>query len=812
MVKLNQQLPYTMDDLLSDQHLTAPLITVPLTNTDYYDIQIMGSPDNDRISYNDTVKLAIVNTSSESTKKKAVELITKKTQAEKIEINNVTFDITQTNNLTIVNALDDIPAVSILLTHINIQVGEKLDLGDKGIYTVKSGDTLSEIAEANGYVTKDLLKRNTWLIDQGRVTFDQNKVLIKTDANDLANQDHVLTGDPFSANILKDYNGGNDTLRGGNKKDILEGGTGDDTYYASNKDIIKDTDNVGSIYFNGISLSGEKVKQEDGSYKDNNGFTYQEVGSLLIVKKGNEQIRIENWNHSKDALDIKLIEADESKPTLILQQRDVDEGDKTITFAVTMTGTFTEDITLNLKTVDGTGETGATAGEDYTSENFTLTFTQAGTQTIMITIKEDDIKESAEYFTLEVVSSSGGEYTQIQSGVVAINANDGEEDKEENSGDDVLIGTEGDDIIDGGSGDDYIEGAGGNDFLKGGEGNDILWGGEGDDLLYGDTGNDILYGDSGDDYLEGGAGSDLLIGGSGDDVLLGGEGADTLEGGAGNDTYITTSGDNITDSDGSGSVYLANEQLDGGVKETITHIEVTTTNYTKTYIYCECNEVTKWSETETNEWEEKEEFYLDKTTGTKYILNGSTLSVISSAGTITINNFAEGDLGISLTEKETIDKDEITKNVFLEEDFCSPLVLDLNHDGKVSTNINDTSVYFDMDNDGYREKTAWISPEDGLLVRDINNNNKIDNGSELFGNFSALKDGSKAEDGFEALLQYDSNYDGKIDNNDEIYQELKVWKDTNSDGITDEGELHSLQSQEVKAINNIFYKNYRKSA
>jgi hypothetical protein len=26
----------------------------------------------------------------------------------------------------------------------------------------------------------------------------------------------------------------------------------------------------------------------------------------------------------------------------------------------------------------------------------------------------------------------------------------------------------------------------------------------------------------------------------------------------------------------------------------------------------------------------------------------------------------------------------------------------------------------------------------------------------------------------------------KIDNNDEIYQELKVWKDTNSDGITDE--------------------------
>lgn len=243
---------------------------------------------------------------------------------------------------------------------------------------------------------------------------------------------------------------GNDTLYGGARdgaKDILEGGTGDDTYYASNQDIIKDTDNVGSIYFNGISLSGEKTKQEDGTYKDNNGFTYQEVGSLLIVKSGNEQIRIENWNHSKDALDIKLIEADESKPTLILEQRDVDEGDKTITFAVTMQVEFTEDITLNLKTVDGLGDTGATSGEDYLSDTFTLTFSEAGTQTIMITIKEDEIKESTEYFALKVDSSNGGEYTQVQSGVVAINANDGEEEEEENSGDDVLIGTEGVDSI-----------------------------------------------------------------------------------------------------------------------------------------------------------------------------------------------------------------------------------------------------------------------------------------------------------------------------------------------------------------------------
>ncbi|MGE3612526.1 MAG: hypothetical protein AB7G20_03445 [Sulfurimonas sp.] len=77
-----------------------------------------------------------------------------------------------------------------------------------------------------------------------------------------------------------------------------------------------------------------------------------------------------------------------------------------------------------------------------------------------------------------------------------------------------------------------------------------------------------------------------------------------------------------------------------------------------------------------------------------------TTSVISSSGSITINNFSDGDLGINLSETESIDKKEITKEVFLEEDFCSPLVLDLNGNGINSTRLNESTVYFDMDGDG----------------------------------------------------------------------------------------------------------------
>jgi hypothetical protein len=44
-------------------------------------------------------------------------------------------------------------------------------------------------------------------------------------------------------------------------------------------------------------------------------------------------------------------------------------------------------------------------------------------------------------------------------------------------------------------------------------------------------------------------------------------------------------------------------------------------------------------------------------------------------------------------------------------------------------------VYFDHDNNSFAEQSGWVGKDDGLLVFDKNNNGKIDDGSELFGNF-----------------------------------------------------------------------------
>ncbi len=52
-------------------------------------------------------------------------------------------------------------------------------------------------------------------------------------------------------------------------------------------------------------------------------------------------------------------------------------------------------------------------------------------------------------------------------------------------------------------------------------------------------------------------------------------------------------------------------------------------------------------------------------------------------------------------------------------------------------------VPFDFDGNGVAEQMNWISPHEGFLVFDRNGNGTIDNGTELFGTYSILKDLAK---------------------------------------------------------------------
>lgn len=104
--------------------------------------------------------------------------------------------------------------------------------------------------------------------------------------------------------------------------------------------------------------------------------------------------------------------------------------------------------------------------------------------------------------------------------------------------------------------------------------------------------------------------------------------------------------------------------------------------------------------------------------------------------------------------------DELNENFETAETTRSPLAIDLNGDGVIGTTSVADGVYFDHENDGFAEKTGWISAEDGVLVRDLNGNGLIDNGTELFGNSTILSNNETAANGFEALKELDSNGDG----------------------------------------------------
>jgi hypothetical protein len=129
----------------------------------------------------------------------------------------------------------------------------------------------------------------------------------------------------------------------------------------------------------------------------------------------------------------------------------------------------------------------------------------------------------------------------------------------------------------------------------------------------------------------------------------------------------------------------------------------------------------------------------------------------------------------------------------------TPIILDLNGDG-VKTLAVSAGVKFDLFATGQAVNTGWVSGGDGLLVLDRNHDGVINDGSELFGSSTTLDNGAKAADGYAALRELDANQDGTISSADAVYADLRVWVDSNSDGVNQTSELKSLSSLNIAKI------------
>ncbi|MCS5698125.1 M10 family metallopeptidase C-terminal domain-containing protein [Cyanobium sp. FGCU-52] len=133
-----------------------------------------------------------------------------------------------------------------------------------------------------------------------------------------------------------------------------------------------------------------------------------------------------------------------------------------------------------------------------------------------------------------------------------------------------------------------------------------------------------------------------------------------------------------------------------------------------------------------------------------------------------------------------------------------PLVLDLDGDGVETIGWEQSGVFFDHDGNRFAERTGWLSPDDALLVRDLDGDGQIRSGAELFGNHTLLPTGSRAINGFEALRAHDVDGNGRIDGADSVWSQLRLWRDGDGDGAVDEGELSELGSQGVHSLSTTY--------
>lgn len=156
----------------------------------------------------------------------------------------------------------------------------------------------------------------------------------------------------------------------------------------------------------------------------------------------------------------------------------------------------------------------------------------------------------------------------------------------------------------------------------------------------------------------------------------------------------------------------------------------------------------------------------------------------SAEGKVTLKDGRQVEFSVDLHMSRTYSQ-SFALDIKAGDALKDPLVLDIEGKGLV---LSDKTMKFDLDFDGNMDEIPVLAKGSGYLVIDRNNNNILDNGSELFG--------PKTDHGFAELAEHDGDMNGWIDETDPIFKDLKIWM---SDG-EGQGRLIGLVEAGVGAI------------
>jgi Ca2+-binding RTX toxin-like protein len=311
----------------------------------------------------------------------------------------------------------------------------------------------------------------------------------------------------------------------------------------------------------------------------------------------------------------------------------------------------------------------------------------------------------------------------------------------------------------------------GNDTFFGSYDNDSLSGDAGNDSLIALSGNDLINGGIGNDYMDGGSGTDTVdyaerstpvtvnlsittaqtiaagesetllnienvTGGSADDLLVGSTAVNVLQGGAGNDRLIGGAG---------------NDTVLGG----------TGTNDIAVFAGLQ-----------------------------------ASYSIVTNNGVVTVTDnqpTVDGNDGTDIING--IEKVEFKGGVQV--GVTSPIILDLDGQGIVTTSADQGHARFDMDGDGIADRTSWIGRNEGFLFLDRDGNDTLSGVGEM----SFVNDVPYASSDLVGLRAFDSNGDGSLSETDADFARFKVWQDRNGDGRVGTNEVLTLTQAGVVSLN-----------